>query len=45
VNADDKVRAGARIGLVGRNERTATGVLHFEVRVKNKACNPLLFLN
>ncbi|NPU86465.1 MAG: peptidoglycan DD-metalloendopeptidase family protein [Syntrophaceae bacterium] len=45
VNADDKVRAGARIGSVGRDERAATGVLHFEVRVKNKACNPLLFLN
>ncbi len=45
VNADDSVRAGARIGLVGRDERAAAGALHFEVRVKNKAYNPLLFLN
>jgi lipoprotein NlpD len=45
VKTDEKVRAGARIGLLGRDERTAGGVLHFEVRVKNKACNPLLFLD
>ncbi|PKN35174.1 MAG: hypothetical protein CVU61_04170, partial [Deltaproteobacteria bacterium HGW-Deltaproteobacteria-19] len=45
VNADDKVRAGTRIGAVGRDNRTGSGLLHFEVRVKNKACNPLLFLN
>jgi murein DD-endopeptidase MepM/ murein hydrolase activator NlpD len=45
VNTDDRVRAGARIGLVGHDERAAAGVLHFEVRVKNKALNPLLFLD
>ncbi len=45
VNADDRVRAGSRIGSVGRDHRTGSGALHFEVRVKNKACNPLLFLN
>jgi lipoprotein NlpD len=45
VNADDSVRAGTRIGLVGRDERAAAGALHFEVRIKNKAYNPLLFLN
>ncbi len=45
VNADEKVRPGARIGSVGRDERTGSGALHFEVRLKNKACNPLLFLN
>lgn len=45
VNTDDRVRAGSRIGSVGRDHRTGSGALHFEVRVKNKACNPLLFLN
>ena len=45
VNADDRVRAGSRIGSVGRDHRSGSGALHFEVRVKNKACNPLLFLH
>ncbi len=45
VNADDRVRAGSRIGSVGQDHRSGSGALHFEVRVKNKACNPLLFLN
>ena len=42
--ADDKVRKGDKIALLGKSEKKGEGYLCFEIRHKNKARNPLFFL-
>jgi len=44
VSKGDKVRQGAIIATVGRTGRASGPHLHFEVRDKTKARNPLFFL-
>jgi lipoprotein NlpD len=44
VALDNRVRQGAKIGLVGAVEGKNEGFMTFEVRYKNKAVNPLRYL-
>jgi len=44
VRRGQRVRAGQRIASVGRSGRTTGPNLHFEVRLKNVAHDPMLFL-
>ncbi|MCK4533975.1 MAG: M23 family metallopeptidase [Syntrophobacterales bacterium] len=38
------VRKGEKIGLLGKEEKTGKPCLHFEIRYKNRAKNPLYYL-
>ncbi len=38
------VRRGEKIGLLGKEEKTGKTCLHFEIRYKNRAKNPLYYL-
>lgn len=44
VRAESRVRKGDRIAFLGKGENREEPSLHFEVRYKNKARNPLFFL-
>ncbi|MCD6487427.1 MAG: M23 family metallopeptidase [Syntrophobacterales bacterium] len=44
VYAGSTVRRGDKIGLLGREEKTGKPCLHFEIRYKNRAKNPLYYL-
>lgn len=44
VKAGERVKRGETIGLVGKHERDNRFCLHFEIRHKNRAKNPLFFL-
>ncbi|MCK9362353.1 MAG: M23 family metallopeptidase [Syntrophales bacterium] len=41
---NERVKKGDRIGFIGSDSRTGEATLHFEIRNKNKARNPLFFL-
>lgn len=44
VKADQKIRRGNIIGLIGEKDETGDAFMNFEVRLHGKARNPLLFL-
>lgn len=44
VNADQSVKQGETIALVGEKDESGEAYINFEIRVKGKADNPLLFL-
>jgi len=44
VKEGERVKKGGTIGLVGKHERSNRFSLHFEVRHKNRAKNPLFYL-
>jgi lipoprotein NlpD len=44
VKRDDRLKKGDKIGTVARPEVTGESQLNFEIRLKNKARNPLFFL-
>ncbi|NQU02822.1 MAG: M23 family metallopeptidase, partial [Syntrophaceae bacterium] len=44
VKEGEMVKRGEQIGLVGKHERSNRFSLHFEVRHKNRAKNPLFYL-
>jgi lipoprotein NlpD len=44
VHTGSTVKKGERIGLLGKEEKTGKPCLHFEIRYKNRAKNPLYYL-
>jgi lipoprotein NlpD len=44
VKADQDVRREQEIGLVGEKDESGAAYINFEIRIKGKASNPLLFL-
>jgi len=44
VKADQSVKKGETIALVGEKDKSGEAYINFEIRVKGKADNPLLFL-
>jgi len=44
VKADQSVKQGEKIALVGEKDKSGEAYINFEIRVKGKAGNPLLFL-
>ena len=44
VKADDPVKKGNRIAILGKSQKKGEVLLSFEIRYKNKARNPLFFL-
>lgn len=44
VKVSDQVKIGEQIGVMGGAERGGEAILNFEIRYRNKAHNPLLFL-
>jgi lipoprotein NlpD len=44
VKADQGVRQGQEIALVGEKDESGAAYINFEIRIKGKASNPLLFL-
>jgi lipoprotein NlpD len=44
VRGETRVKKGDRIAFLGKGENQEEPYLHFEIRYKNKARNPLFFL-
>ena len=44
VKADQAVKQGQAIALVGEKDESAAAYINFEIRINGKASNPLLFL-
>ena len=44
VRGDTRVKKGDRIAFLGKADNQEEPYLHFEIRYKNKARNPLFFL-
>ena len=44
VSTGGTVKKGAKIGLMGKEEKTVKSYLYFEIRYKNRAKNPLYYL-
>ena len=44
VKTDQSVKQGDIIAIVGEKDESGTAYINFEIRIKGKASNPLLFL-